>query len=152
MLPFMSDINQLSLPTPFDFVPVSVSVGMALSTVFRFVNSPDNFPFSRSVLLVLSLCLIGPFNCRSRYEVSFSPDIIPLVDWTQYINELTLTWRGSGSCHCCVEYSCSRCARYLPSPVTHRCCPVPRCCRIVCRQRVFQSPFGLCRKCAKDND
>ena len=34
---------------------VSVSVFMALSTVFHCINSPDNFPFSHSVLPVLSL-------------------------------------------------------------------------------------------------
>ena len=55
MLRFMSDINQLSLPTPFYSVPVSVSVFMALSTVFHSINSPDNSPFSDSVLPVLSL-------------------------------------------------------------------------------------------------
>ena len=62
MLRFMSDINQPSLPTPFYSVPVSVSDFMAISTVFHSINSPNNSPFSHSVLLVLSLCLIGPFN------------------------------------------------------------------------------------------
>ena len=55
MLRFMSDINQLSLPTPFYSVLVSISVFMALSTVFHSVNSPDNSPFSHSVLVVLAL-------------------------------------------------------------------------------------------------
>ena len=36
-------------------VLVSVSVFMALSTVFRSLNSPDNSPLSHSVLLVLFL-------------------------------------------------------------------------------------------------
>ena len=36
-------------------VLVSVSVFMALSTVFHSINSPDNFPLSHSVLLVLFL-------------------------------------------------------------------------------------------------
>ena len=49
------DINQPSLPTPFHSVLVSVSVFMALSTVFCSINSPDNFPFSDSVLPILSL-------------------------------------------------------------------------------------------------
>ena len=40
---------------------VSVSVFMALSTVFHSINSPEDFPLSYSVLLIL-LCLIGPFN------------------------------------------------------------------------------------------
>ena len=44
------------LTHPFLFCScVSISVFMALSTVFRFINSPYNSPFSDSVLLVLSL-------------------------------------------------------------------------------------------------
>ena len=49
------DIHQPSLPTPFYSVLVSLSVFMALSTVFHSINSPDNsslFFFSHSVLLV----------------------------------------------------------------------------------------------------
>ena len=46
MLRFMSDIHQPSLPTPFCSVLVSISVFMALSTVFHSLNSPDNSPFS----------------------------------------------------------------------------------------------------------
>ena len=49
------DIIQPSLPTPFYPVLVSISVFMALSTVFHSVNSPDNSPPSHSVLPVLSL-------------------------------------------------------------------------------------------------
>ena len=49
------DINQPSLPTPFCSVLQSVSVFMTLSTVFYFINSPDNFPLSHSVLPVLFL-------------------------------------------------------------------------------------------------
>ena len=52
---YVYDINQPSLPTPFNSVLVSVSVFMALSTVFHSINSPDNSPFSHSVLPVLSL-------------------------------------------------------------------------------------------------
>ena len=35
-------INQLSLPTPFYYALVSISVFMALSSVFHPMNSPDN--------------------------------------------------------------------------------------------------------------
>ena len=49
------DINQPSLPAPFYSVLVSISVFMALSTVFHSMNSPDNFPLSHSVLPVLFL-------------------------------------------------------------------------------------------------
>ena len=52
---YVLDINQPSLPTPFDSVPVSVSVFMALSTVFLSISSPDNSPLSHSVLPVLFL-------------------------------------------------------------------------------------------------
>ena len=55
VLRFMSDINQPSLPTPFYSVLVSISVFMALSTAFHSINSPDNSPFSNSVLVVLAL-------------------------------------------------------------------------------------------------
>ena len=55
MLRFMSDINQPSLPTPFYSVLVSISVFMALSTVFHSINSPYNSSFSHSVLVVLVL-------------------------------------------------------------------------------------------------
>ena len=51
----------------FYSVLVSVSVFMALSTVFHSINSPDNSPLSHAVLLVL-LCLIGPFDYISLYE------------------------------------------------------------------------------------
>ena len=52
---YVCDRNQPSLPTPFYSVLVTVSVFMALSTVFRSTNSPDNSPFSHSILPVLSL-------------------------------------------------------------------------------------------------
>ena len=48
-------INQPSLPTPFYSVLVSISVFMALSTVFRSINSPGNSLLSHSGLLVLFL-------------------------------------------------------------------------------------------------
>ena len=52
---YVFDINQPSLPTPFHSVLLSVSVFVALSSVFHSINSPDNSPFSCSVLLVLFL-------------------------------------------------------------------------------------------------
>ena len=64
---YVYEINQPSLPSPFYSVLVSVSVFMAISTVFQSVNSPDNSPPSHSVLLVL-LLPIGPFNYISLYE------------------------------------------------------------------------------------
>ena len=52
---YVFDINQPSLPTPFHFVLVSVSVFMALSTVFHSFDSPNNSPLSHSIFLVLFL-------------------------------------------------------------------------------------------------
>ena len=72
---YVCDINQPSLPIPFYSVLVSVSVFMALSTVFHSINSPYDSPFSHcssglisALLVLLTICL---FN-----KVSFSPDII----------------------------------------------------------------------------
>ena len=52
---YVFDVNQLSLPTPFHSVLVSVSVFMALSTVFHSIKSPDSSPLSHSVPPVLFL-------------------------------------------------------------------------------------------------
>ena len=52
---YVFDVNQLSLPTHFYSILVSISVFMALSPVFLFISSPDNSPFSHSVLPVLFL-------------------------------------------------------------------------------------------------
>ena len=51
----MSDMNQPSLLIHFYSVLVSVSLFVALSAVFHFVNSPGNSPFSHSFLPVFSL-------------------------------------------------------------------------------------------------
>ena len=55
MLQFMSDINKPSLPTPFYSVLVSIPFFMAALNIFHSINSPDNSPFSLSVLPVSSL-------------------------------------------------------------------------------------------------
>ena len=52
---YVFDINQLSLPTPFHSVLVSISVFIALSTVFPSINSSDNSPLSHSALPVVFL-------------------------------------------------------------------------------------------------
>ena len=49
---YVFDMNQPSWPTPFYSVLESISVFMAVSTVFHSLNSPDN---SHSVLAVLFL-------------------------------------------------------------------------------------------------
>ena len=49
------DINQLNSPTPFYSVLVSISLFIAVSTVFHSINSPDNSPLSHSVLPILFL-------------------------------------------------------------------------------------------------
>ena len=65
--------SQPSLPTPFYSVLVSVSVFIALSTVFHSINSPDNSPLSHSVL-----------------PVSF----LPHWSFQLYISLCTFTWWG----------------------------------------------------------
>ena len=70
---YVSDINQLSLPTPFHSVLVSISVFMALSTVFHSINSPDNSLLSHSVLLISALVVLSAIYLSMK--VSFSPDI-----------------------------------------------------------------------------
>ena len=60
---YVFDINQPSLPTPFYFVPVSISVFMALSTVFHSTNSSDDSPLFFTVFFWSDFCHIGPFNC-----------------------------------------------------------------------------------------
>ena len=72
MLRFMSDMNQLSLPTPFYSVLVSISVFTALSTVFHSINSLDNSPFL-TLFFRSYLCLIGPFSFISLYESLCQP-------------------------------------------------------------------------------
>ena len=49
------DINQPSMHAPSHSVLVSISVCIALSTVFRSINSSDNSPLSHTVLPVLFL-------------------------------------------------------------------------------------------------
>ena len=67
--------SQPSLSTPFYSVLASISVVMALSTVFHSINSPDNSPLSHSVLPV-SLLPYWSFQLRISVKVSLSPDII----------------------------------------------------------------------------
>ena len=52
---YVKDINQPSLPTHFYSVLASISVFMAISTVFHSINSPNNSPLSHSVLSLLNL-------------------------------------------------------------------------------------------------
>ena len=71
-------INQQSLPTPFYSVLASISVFMALSTVFHSINSPNNSPLSHSVLIFALLVLS---TIHLFMKISFSPDIILVVNW-----------------------------------------------------------------------
>ena len=73
---YVSDRNQLSLPTPFHSVLVSFSVFMALSTVFHCINSPDNSPFSFCSSDLIS-ALLALSTIYLFMKVSFSPDITP---------------------------------------------------------------------------
>ena len=72
MLRFMCDMKQWSLLTPFYSVLVSISVFMALSTVFHSINHRDNSVFL-TLFFLSYLCLIGPFNYISVYESLLQP-------------------------------------------------------------------------------
>ena len=71
----VKDINQPSLPTPVYSALVSVSVFLALSTVFHSINSPNNSLLSHSVLLVFS-ALLALSTVYFFVKDFFSPDII----------------------------------------------------------------------------
>ena len=64
---YVLDIKQPSMSTIVHSVLVSVSVFMALSTVFNSINSPNNSPLSHAVFQVL-FWIIDPFNYISLYE------------------------------------------------------------------------------------
>ena len=77
---YVFDIDQPSLSTPFNSIVASVSVFMALSTIFHSINSPDNSPLSHSVLSVLILpssfqLYISLWKSFSALKSSF------VVDW-----------------------------------------------------------------------
>ena len=98
---YLSDINQPSLPTPFQSVLASVSVLMAHSTVFHSINSLDNFPLSHPVLPVL-LLPYWSFQLYISYEGLPQPWYNPLwltglkAPTNQLINFTCkcLTWMG----------------------------------------------------------
>ena len=74
---YVRDINQPILPTPFNCVLVSVSVFMALSTLFHSMNSPGNCPFSLcSSSLIYALLVLSTVGLCLFMKVSFSPDLI----------------------------------------------------------------------------
>ena len=84
---YVFDINQLSLPTPFYFFLVSVSVVVTHSTVFRSINSPDNYPLSHSSSGFLSALSVLS-TIYLFVKVSLSPDII-LCGWLGLKHQLT---------------------------------------------------------------
>ena len=73
---YVFDINQPSLSTPFYSVLVSISIFMALSTVFHSINSLDNSPRSQSVLQGFISALLVLSTMYLFMKVSFSPRII----------------------------------------------------------------------------
>ena len=84
---YVKDINQPSLPIPFCSALVSVSVFMALSTVFHSINSPNNSLLSHSVLPVFFALLVFSSVYLSM-KVFFNPDII-LCSWMGLNHKLT---------------------------------------------------------------
>ena len=85
---YVFDMNQPRLPTPFYFVFVSISVFLALSTVFHSVYSPDNSPFSHSLFFGLISALLVLSNIYLFVKVSFNPDII-VSGWLGSKHQLT---------------------------------------------------------------
>ena len=75
---YVFDISQPSLPTSFYSLLVSVSVFMALSTVFHSIHSPNNSLLSHSVFFQSYLYLIGPFSYISLCESLPQPWYNPL--------------------------------------------------------------------------
>ena len=73
---FLSDINQSSLPTPSYSFLMSISVFMALSTVFHSINSPENSVFSLCSSGLIS-ALSVPSTIYLFMKVYFSPAIMP---------------------------------------------------------------------------
>ena len=73
-------VKQPSLPTPFHSVLVSVSVFMALSTVFHSINSPDNSSLSHSIPQVFYSALLDFSTIYLFTKVFLSSDIIHCGD------------------------------------------------------------------------
>ena len=71
---YVFGVNQPSLPFPFYSVLVSVSVFMALSTVFHSINSPDNSPLSRSLLPLLFFASVVLSTTYLFMKTPLSPD------------------------------------------------------------------------------
>ena len=74
---YVCDINEPGMPAPFYSALASISVFMALSTVFHSINSPENSPLSHSVLPVLFVPFLVLSTIYLFLKVSFSPNIIP---------------------------------------------------------------------------
>ena len=68
---YVFDIHHPSLPTPFSSVLVSISVFMALSTVFHSINSHDLHFLTLFVWCYL--CLIALFNYIFLHEILLQP-------------------------------------------------------------------------------
>ena len=69
-------LTETNRACPFRFfysVPLSISVFMALSTVFHSLNSPDNSLLSSTLFFWSYFCLVGPFNYLSLCESLLQP-------------------------------------------------------------------------------
>ena len=85
---YVFQINKPSLLNLFLKNSVLVSAFMVLSTVFYFINSPNNSPLSHSVLPVLILPYWSFQPYVSFMKVSLSPDII-LCRWPGLKHQVT---------------------------------------------------------------
>ena len=78
----VKDINQPSLPTPFYSVLVTISVYMALSTVFHSINSSTTLRF----LTVLPVSFLPYWSFQLYISLWKSPSALTkslVVDWAQ---------------------------------------------------------------------
>ena len=115
---YVFDINHPSLPTPFYFVLLSISVIMALSTVFHSIKSPDNSPLSHSVLPVLYLpywsfqlhIYESLLKWSPQWGAADAEIKVPSGENTEFKRSPFKAWSRSVYSHTCYAY----CQGFLP--------------------------------------
>ena len=75
---YVIDIDQPNMPTPFYSVVLSISVFMALSTVFHSIILPTTLRFI-TLFFWSYFCRTGPFSYVSRYESLLQAWYNPLI-------------------------------------------------------------------------
>ena len=85
---YVLDINQPNWPPSLHSTLVSISVFVALSTVFYSINSPDNSLLSHSVLLVLFSALLVLSDTYLFMKIYLALIIVrgSLLGWRHYLH------------------------------------------------------------------